>query len=131
MGDKIFSGNFSGSNNQFGDNSVQNVTSGLTAGELREILSLVADLRSEIQKAPIPAATKAALEEHVETMDQAAKSGNVKSGFTGALKGINEQLAQVGTATDRVSGIVSTLGKIAGAAGLAIKVAAPFVAGLL
>ena len=131
MGDKTFSGNFSGSNNQFGDNSVQNITSGLTAGDLREILGLLANLRSEIQKAPIPAVTKATLEEHVEAMDQAAKSGNVKSGFTGALKGINEELAQVGTATDRVSGIVSTLGKIAGVAGVAIKAVAPFVAGLL
>jgi flagellin-like hook-associated protein FlgL len=131
MGDKNFSGNFSGSNFQFGDNSVQNITSGLTAAELREVLGLMGHLRSEIQKAPLPAATKATLEEHVQTMDQAAKSGNAKSGVTGALKGINEELAQVGTATDHVSGIVSTLGKIAGVVGVAIKTVAPFVAGLL
>ena len=129
MTDKILSGNFSGSNNQFGDNSVQNV--GISPAELREIMSLPGNLRAEIQRSPIPAATKASLEEHVETMNQAAHSGDVKSGFTGALKGINEQLAQVDTASDHVSGIVSTLSKIAGIAGVAIKTVAPFVAGLL
>src|SRR5690348_4324628 len=123
-GNNVFSGNFSGSNNQFGDNSVQNI--GLTASELREMLGLLSSLRSEIETAPIPATTKAALEEHVATMNEAAKSGDVKSGVTRALSGINEQLAQVGTTTDRVSGIVSSLGKIAGAAGVAIKTVAPF-----
>ncbi len=131
MTDKIFSGNFSESNNQFGDNSVQNVTSGISPGELRHIVGLLANLRAEIQKSPLPDTTKASLTEHVETMHQAAQSGDVQSGFTGALKGINEQLAQVETTGDRVSGIITVLGKIAGIAGIAIKTVAPFVAGLL
>jgi hypothetical protein len=131
VNDKVFSGNFSGSNNQFGDNSVQNVSSGISSSDLRDLIGLLGTLRSQIQNSGMPEATKTSLAQQVDTMDQAARSGDVKSGFTRALQGINEHLGEVGTATDRVSGIVSTLSKIAGIAGIAIKTVAPFVAGLL
>jgi hypothetical protein len=131
MTDKVFSGNFSGSNNQFGDNSVQNINSSLGVHDLQQLAGLLNTLRTEIQKSPIPETAKASLTGHVETMAQAARSSDPQSGFTRALKGMNESLEQVGTATDHVSGIVSTLGKIAGIAGIAIKTVAPFVAHLL
>jgi hypothetical protein len=123
--------NFSGAkvsgNVQVGNNNRQTIT-GSSAVEISGLLEL---LREQIQAAPVPSATKASLVEHVDSMEHAAESGDPKSGFTKAFKGINQSLEQVGTATERVSGIVSTLGKIAGVAGIAIKTVAPFVASML
>jgi hypothetical protein len=116
-----FSGNY-----QIGDNNQQTNTD--SQQDIAELLGL---LREQIQNSQIPAAAKANMAEHVDSMERAAESGDVKSGFTHALKGLNQNLEQVGTATDRVSGIVSTLSKIAGVAGIAIKTVAPFVASML
>jgi hypothetical protein len=111
---------------QIGDNNQQT-----NIGSEGDITGLLELLRKEIQKSQIPAPAKASMAEHVDNMERAAESGDPKAGFAQALKGFNQNLEQVGTATDRVSGIVSTLGKIAGAAGIAIKTVAPFVASLL
>ncbi|HET9305906.1 MAG TPA: hypothetical protein VFO46_07765 [Candidatus Sulfotelmatobacter sp.] len=123
--------NFSGAkvsgNVQVGDKNRQTIT-GSSQIEISGLLEL---LREQIQESAVPAATKASMAEHVDSMERAAESGDLKSGFKHAFKGFNQNLEQIGTATERVSGIVSTLGKIAGAAGIAIKTVAPFVASML
>jgi hypothetical protein len=127
MSNNNFSGATFTGNNLIGDNNTQNNT----YNDLQQITTLLATLRTQIQQAPIPAETKASLEEHVDSMKQAAQSPDPKSGFSQDLTGINDKLKQVGTATESVSGIVSTISKIATIAGIGIKTVAPFIAGLL
>ena len=71
------------------------------------------------------------LQEAVPEMEAATHSPEPAAGLKTGLEKINDHLESVGTLTGSVSKIVETVGKIASAAGLAIKVVAPFLAGLL
>ncbi len=96
-----------------------------------EILKLLDQLHQEIQRANLPEPQKEVLARAIPDMQQAAQSENPKPGVTAGLNRLNDNLQLVGAAAGNVSGIVKTIAEIATAAGVAIHVAAPFIATLL
>jgi uncharacterized protein with von Willebrand factor type A (vWA) domain len=123
-------GSVSGTNIQTGDNNTQNITTNQMDRDL--ILSLLNSLHQQIQQAPIPEETKQAITQQVlPSMQEAAKQPDPKPGLTQGLEHLNENLQKANTAASSVSEIVGTVSKIAGIIGIGVKVAAPFLAGLL
>lgn len=126
----ITMGSVSGTNLQVGDNNTQNVTINQADRDL--ILGLLNSLHQQIQQAPIPEETKQAITQQVlPSMQEAAKQPDPKPGLTQGLEHLNENLQKANTAASSVSEIVGTVSKIAGIIGIGVKVAAPFLAGLL
>ncbi len=98
----------------------------------QDVLSLLATLREQVQQADLPAGAKTVLlDKAVPEMETAVRSPDPKPAFERGLERINDQLQGAGAAAKSVSGIVDTVSKIAGAVGIAVKVVAPFIAGLL
>jgi hypothetical protein len=126
----ITMGSVSGTNIQTGDNNTQNITTNQMDRDL--ILSLLNSLHQQIQQAPLPEETKQAITQQVlPSMQEAAKQPDPKPGLTQGLAHLNENLQKANTAASSVSEIVGTVSKIAGIIGIGVKVAAPFLAGLL
>lgn len=126
----ITMGSVSGTNLQVGDNNTQNVTINQADRDL--ILGLLNSLHQQIQQAPIPEEVKQAITQQVlPSMQEAAKQPDPKPGLTQGLEHLNENLQKANTAASSVSEIVGTVSKIAGIIGIGVKVAAPFLAGLL
>jgi len=98
----------------------------------KEVLDLVAQLRDHIQNADIPQGAKnVLLEKAVPEMQQAMQQPEPKPALSHAFERINDQLEGAGAVAKNVSGIVETVSKIAGIAGIAVKTVAPFLASLL
>jgi hypothetical protein len=64
-------------------------------------------------------------------MKEASQQPDPKPGLTQGLEHLNENLQKAKTTASSVSEIVGTVSKIAGIIGVGVKVAAPFLAGLL
>lgn len=97
-----------------------------------EIIGLLEQLRAEIKQSSIPEGSKnVLLSKAVPEMEKAMKTEDPKSGLEKGLERINDQLEGVGTVAGNVSGIVQTVAKIAKTAGIAVKIAAPFLSTLL
>lgn len=131
-------GNVSGGNNQMGDTNtqtigVQTIGAGtLTPADRQQVLDLLQQLRTQVQAAPIPEATKKEVAEQVvPAMQQAAQSPDPKTGLTRGLEHLNSNLQQVDTAGKSLGEIVGTAAKIAGVIGTGFHVVAPFLSGLL
>ncbi len=121
-------GNISATNMQVGDNATMTVTQ----GGREEISELIKLLRTQIQQAAIPENAKNELTvQVVPALEQATHAPDPKPGLGSGLTRLNDNLERIGITTDKVSGIVGTVAKIASAAGIAIHTVAPFVAGLL
>ncbi len=131
MADKsIHTGNVSGTVVQFGDHNQATVT--ITQASRDEITALLEHLQKQIQQADLSAGAKQVLAEKVvPQMKEAAAAPDPKPGLSAGLERMDDHLKVLDSASGHVVGIVSTLGKIASAAGIAIKVVAPFIAGLL
>jgi len=115
---------------QFGNNNTATVN--MSEQTRQDLLKLLDDLRQQIQQANISAGAKQVLAEQiVPQMQQALKAPDPKPGLTEGLKSISQNLQVMDANVGHVAGIVGSLGKIAAAAGIAIKFVAPFVAGLL
>jgi len=123
-------GNVSGTNLQVGDNNTQNIT--MNQQDRDQIGSLLNTLRQQVQQAPIPEQTKQEITQQVlPTMQEAVKQPDPKPGLAQGLEHLNANLQKANTAASSVSEIVGTVSKIAGIIGVGVKVAAPFLAGLL
>ena len=123
-------GNVSGTNVQVGDNNTQNVT--MNQQDRDQIVSLLNTLHQQIQQASIPEQAKKEITQRVlPTMQEATKQPDPKPGLTQGLEHLNANLQKANTAASSVSEILGTVSKIAGIIGIGVKVAAPFLAGLL
>lgn len=122
-------GNISGTNQQFGDNNIQNIT--MTQADRELVTALIETLRQQIHAAPIPDHAKKTLTEQVVPQMQAAvKQPDPKPGLKQGLEAINTDLEKVNSAATSVAGIVGTVAKIAKLIGTGIGVVAPFLAAL-
>ena len=97
-----------------------------------EILDLLEQLRTEIQRATIPDSAKnILLSKAVPEMEEAIKSDEPKSGLERGLERINDQLEGVGVTASNATGIVEKVTKIAQTAGIALKTVMPFISAIL
>ena len=127
---KFQMGNISGTSVQVGDHNQATVT--MTQADREEIVGLIALLRQQIQQAALPEDAKHVLASNVlPTLEQASRAPDPKPGLSNGLARINDNLQAVGSATDKMSGIVSTIAKIAATAGIAFKTVAPWLAAWL
>jgi glutamine synthetase adenylyltransferase len=123
-------GGISGTSVQVGDNN--QATINLSQENRDEISALIEALRNQIRQAQIPEATKENLTREVlPALNEAVKSPDPKPGLSQGLKKLNDHLQDVETTTEKVSGILGTVMKIASIGGIAIKGALPFLAKLL
>jgi len=126
----VKTGEVSGTGIAIGQDVQATVT--INQGTQRELLDLVQQLQAEIQKAQIPdGAKRVLLAKAIPEMNQAAQSGDPKSGFERSLERIDEQLEGAGAVADHVSGIISTVTKIATLIGIPLLHAAPYLAALI
>jgi hypothetical protein len=126
----IETGDVSGTGIAIGHGARATVT--ITQQNRDEIAGLLRQLRAEIQQATLPDSTKNVIaNKALSEMESALESDDPKSGLARGLERINDQLEGVGAAASSVSGIVQTVAKIAGAAGIVVKTVAPFLAALL
>jgi hypothetical protein len=126
----VTTGNITGTGIAVGAGAQASVT--IDSGAQKELLSLIAALRSHVENSSLPEGAKAVLlTKAVPEMETAAASADPKSGLKSGLQRIDDQLQGVGAVASSVSGIVQTVSKIASVVGLGVKVVAPFIAGLL
>ena len=126
----VTTGNITGTGIAVGKNVRASVT--INEQTKKELTELLQQLRSEIQKAELPDGAKnVLLTKAVPEMEQAVHSPDPKSGFERALERINDQLQGAGAVANNVSGIVSTIVKIAKTIGTGISVVAPYLATLI
>lgn len=126
----ITTGNISGTGIAVGTGAQATVT--IDSGTQKELLSLIAALRAQVQSSALPEGAKTVLlTKAVPEMEAAAASPDAKSGVKSGLQRIDDQLQGVGAVAGSVSGIVETVSKIAGIIGVGVKVVAPFIASLL
>ena len=126
----ITTGNITGTGVAVGPGAQATVT--VDSGSQKELLSLIAALRAQVQNSTLPDGTKTVLlTKAVPEMEAAAAAPDPKSGLRNGLQRIDDQLQGVGAAASSVSGIVETVSKIAGMIGVGVKVVAPFIASLL
>lgn len=126
----IKTGNVSGTGIAIGHGARATVT--ITPQIRNEIADLLQQLHLEIQQATIPDSTKKVIaNKALPEMESALESDDPKSGLARGLERVNDQLEGVGAAASSVSGIVETIAKIAGSAGIVLKTVAPFLAALL
>lgn len=129
-GHNINIGNVTGTGIAIGANAHAEVK--ITQETREEIGGLIQQLRSEIENASIPDGSRhVLLNKAMNDMDQAMQADDPTSGLERGLERINDQLEGLGATTDKVSGIVQTVTKIAKSAGIVIKHVAPFLASLL
>jgi hypothetical protein len=103
----------------------------ITPQQHDEILALLTQLRADIQAAPInEGAKKVILRDAIPEMEAAVETPAPQSGIEGGLKKINDHLESANAAAGNVANIVSTVTKIAGVVGLAVKSVTPFLARL-
>lgn len=96
-----------------------------------ELAALIGSLRTQLEQAPLPAATKEAIVEEVLPELAAAPSAQEpKTKIESGLSKLNLLLRGAGAATEQVKGIAESAGKIAKAAGLAFATVAPWLAKL-
>jgi hypothetical protein len=123
-------GSISGTYVQAGETNTQNFT--MNQGDRDQLLGLLDSLHQQVQQAPIPEETKQAITQQVlPSMQAAATQPDPKPGLTQGLQHLNENLQKANTAASSVSEIVGTVSKIAGIIGIGVKVATPFLAGIL
>ena len=129
-GSSIRTGNVTGQGIAIGPHARASVT--INQQTQKELLDLLLQLRSDIQKAQIPDGAKnVLLTKAVPEMEQAVHSADPKSGFERGLERVNDQLQGAGAVANNVSGILTTVVKIAKTIGTGISVAAPYLAALL
>ncbi len=131
-GEKTFirTGNVSGTGIVFGSNNQTTVV--MQSGTEKEILTLVEELRAQIEQSSLPEGAKSVLLSRVvPSMQEAAKSPQPAPALKASIERVNDVLTTANTAAGNVQGIVASVAKIAGLVGLGIKVVAPFVASLL
>jgi hypothetical protein len=96
-----------------------------------ELAALIGTLRTQLEQAPLPAATKEAIVEEVLPELAAAPSApEPKTKIEAGLSKLNLLLRGAGAATEQVTAIAQSAGKIAKAAGLAFATVAPWLAKL-
>lgn len=123
-------GNVTGTGIAIGSGASANVV--MNQQTQKELTDLLTVLREQVQKAEIPEGAKTVLlQRAMPEMETAARSADPKPAFERGLERINDQLEGAGTTAKNVQGIVDTVAKIASTVGIAVKVVAPFVAGLL
>lgn len=123
-------GNITGTGIAVGDGAIASVK--ITQENRNEILDLLEQLRTEIQRADIPDRAKnILLSKAVPEMEEAIKSDEPKSGLEHGLERINDQLEGVGVTASNAIGIVEKVMKIAQTAGIALKTVMPFISSLL
>jgi hypothetical protein len=126
----IRTGNVSGTGIVFGSHNQTTVT--VQSGTEKEILSLVEELRAQIEQAALPEGAKSVLLSRVvPSMQEAAKSPEPAPALKASIERVNDVLVGAGTTAGNVQGIVASVARIAGLVGLGIKTVAPFVASLL
>jgi hypothetical protein len=131
-GEKTFirTGNVSGTGIVLGSDNQTTVV--VQTGAEKEILSLVEELRAQIEQSALPEGTKSVLLSRVvPSMQEAAKSPQPAPALKASIERVDDVLASANTAAGNIQGIVASVAKIAGLVGLGIKVVAPFVASLL
>jgi hypothetical protein len=98
----------------------------------QELLDLIKQLQTEIQKAQIPEGAKEVLlTKAVPEMQEAVQSQDPQSGFQRGMERIDEQLQGAGAVAEHAAGIVDTVAKIAKTIGVPLIRAAPYLAALL
>jgi hypothetical protein len=96
-----------------------------------ELASLVSTFRTSIEQSSLPPATKEAIVEEVLPELAAAPSApEPKAKVESGLSKLNLLLRGAGAASEQVTGIAESAGKIAKAAGVALGVVAPWLAKL-
>jgi hypothetical protein len=126
----ITTGDVSGTGIVIGTHNRVNVN--VQTGVQKEVLSLLEELRHQIETSTLPEGTRNVLVNRVlPDMQAAAKSPQPAPGVERGLSRLNDQLEAVGTTAQKVQGIIGTAAKIASAVGLGIHAVAPFLGSLL
>jgi hypothetical protein len=131
MSGNIKTGNISGNQGlAIGQGASANVTitSGVDAGQLA---NLIAQLRKDINEAPIPEpAKRVMLERAVPAIEEGAAKKQPDKAASG-IERINDQLEGLAVGVEHVSRIGETVKKIGGLLSVGLPVAAPYLAKLM
>ncbi len=130
QGSRITTGNVTGTGIAIGTGAQATVI--INEQVQKEVLSLLSQLRKQVQEADLPEGAKnVLLNKAIPEMESGVRAPEAKPALQRGLERINDQLEGAGAVAKNVSGIVETVAKIAGTIGLAVKAVAPFIAGLL
>jgi hypothetical protein len=124
-------GGISGTGIAVGAGASSNVSIGNVADQ-QQLLKLIEELKTEIQKSTMPDAMKNTIVESVvQPMSQDVKAPEAKSKLESGLEKLNLLVKASGAAQSELETIGSIAGMIAKFGGIAFHTVAPFLAGFL